>query len=229
MNPLPTNWSAEHGSMALRAVVWHGRKALRWGRPIDSGPTTLAYEGPGDRGMTMSKQLSRAATDRDPHGWRAGVVRVVANALLVLVAYAVVSTGAVAAQMILTGWLPPATPIEGMPVQGMPFVLFAAVFILVRWLTVLPAMLPVLVGIEYIARRAPHARVLTLIIALAPMVLWETLVEGPHDFPSATAVLLGATAVLFAVIARLPARLSGRSAEDGGAAPPLVEPAVAPR
>jgi len=30
----------------------------------------------------MSKQLVRAATDPDPFGWRAGTVRVLANALL---------------------------------------------------------------------------------------------------------------------------------------------------
>ena len=34
----------------------------------------------------MSKQLVRAGTSPDPYGWRAGTVRVLANALLVLLA-----------------------------------------------------------------------------------------------------------------------------------------------
>lgn len=51
----------------------------------------------------MSKPLARAATDPDPYGWRAATVRVLANALLVLLAFEVVSMSAGAAQMIVTG------------------------------------------------------------------------------------------------------------------------------
>ena len=148
----------------------------------------------------MPKQLVRAATHPDPYGWRAGTVRVLANALLVLLAYEVVSMAAVAAQVILTGWTPPETPIEPVPP-----VVWVAAFVLVRWIFVLPGLLPVLVGLEYVARRAPHARVLTAIVAFAPMVLWE-LTKSRGGFPSETGAVLGVTAVLFAVLARLPAR-----------------------
>lgn len=172
----------------------------------------------------MSRQLVRAARYHDPSGWRAAIVRVLANALLVLLAYVVVSMAAVAAEVILTGWSPPETPVE-----GLPFVLYAAVFLLVRWLYALPGLLAVLVGIEYVARRAPHARVLTAIVAFAPMVLWELLLTSPGDFPSGQGALLGLTAVLFTVLARLPARSQGRSTEDRGAAQPPAGSAVAPR
>ncbi len=155
--------------------------------------------------MTMSKHLVRVATYPDPYGWRAGTVRVLANALLVLLAYEVVSMVGVAAQLIVTGAPPPVTPVELVPL--------AAGFYLVRWIFVLPGLLPVLVGIEYIARRAPHPRVMTAIVAFAPMVLWE-LTKSPGDFPSGTGAVLGVTAVLFAVLARLPARFQGRSTED---------------
>ncbi len=63
----------------------------------------------------MSKKLIRAAAHRDPFGWRAGTVRVLANALLVLVAYELMSMVAGAAQAITTGWIPPETPVEGVP------------------------------------------------------------------------------------------------------------------
>ena len=112
----------------------------------------------------MSKQLVGAATSPDPCGWRAGAGRVLANALLVLLAYEVVSMAAAAAQVILTGWTPPATPVE-----GVPLLVVVAVFLLVRRIYVLPGLLLVLVGLEYVARRAPHARVLTFIVALSPM------------------------------------------------------------
>jgi hypothetical protein len=167
----------------------------------------------------MSKQLLRAATYRDPYGWRAGTVRVLANALLVLLAFEVVSLAAGVAQMIVTGWTPPLPPVQ--------FVLVAAVFLLVRWIFVLPGLLLVLVGIEYVARRAPHARVLTAIVAFAPMVWWE-LTQSSGDTSGFSAVL-GVTAVLFAVLARLPARFQGRSTEDRGAAQPPAGTAVAPR
>ena len=171
----------------------------------------------------MSKDPILAATYRDPYGWRAGTIRVLANALLVLLAYEVVSMGAVAAQMIITGWTPPETSVE-----GMPLVVFAAVFFLLRWIYVLPGLLPVLVGLEYVTRRAPHARVLTAIVASAPMVLWE-LTKSPGEFPSGQGAILGVTAVLFAVLARLPARLPGPSTEGRGAAQPTAGTAVAPR
>ena len=58
-------------------------------------------------------------------------------------------------------------------------------FHLVRWVFVVPSLLPVLVGIEYVARRVPHARVLTAIVAFAPMVLWE-FSKSPGGFPRST-------------------------------------------
>ena len=145
----------------------------------------------------MSSQLVPAATLSDPYGWRAGAVRVLANALLVLLAFEVVSQVAGVAQMIVTGSPPPLPPVQ--------LVLVATAFLLVRWLFVLPGLLLVLVGIEYVARRVPHARVLTLVVAFAPMVVWELTQSG--DTSGQTAIL-GVTAVLFAVLARLPARRS---------------------
>ncbi len=167
--------------------------------------------------MTMSRQPVHAATECDPHGWRAGTVRVLANALLVLLAYEVVSMVLAVAQVIVTGAPPPATPVQ--------FVLLAAVFYLVRWIYVLPGLLPVLVGLEYLARRAPHSRVLTAIVAFAPMVFWE-LAESPGDVPSVTGAVLGVTAVLFAVLARLPARFPRRSPDVRGAAEPTRSPTL---
>jgi hypothetical protein len=114
------------------------------------------------------------------------------------------------------------------PVEGVPLVVVIAGFLLVRWIYVLPGLLPVLVGLEYVARRAPHARVLTAIVAFAPMVLWELLLKSPGGFSGFGAVL-GVTAVLFAVLARLPARLQVSSTEDRGAAQPRAGTAVAPR
>ncbi len=137
----------------------------------------------------MSKHPVRAATNPDPYGWRAGTVRVVANALLVLLAFEVGSMVVAVAQAIDRGPTVPVTPVE--------LVLLMVGFLLVRWVYVLPGLLPVLVGIEYVARRAPHARVLT--------------------------------AVLFAIVARLPARFQGRPTEDRGAAQPPAGTAVAPR
>jgi hypothetical protein len=153
------------------------------------------------------------------HGWRAATVRVLANALLMLLAYEVVSMVGVAAQLILAGPPGTTTPVE--------LVLFAATFYLVRWICVLPGLLTVLVGIEYVARRVPHARVLTALVASAPMVWWE-LTQSSGDTSWHTAVL-GATAVLFAVLARLPARFEGRSSEDRGAAQPPGEPTATSR
>ena len=170
--------------------------------------------------MTMSNQLVRAATSPDPYGWRAGTVRVLANASLVLLAFEVVTLAAGAAQTIVTGATIPMTPVE--------LVTLVTVFVLIRWIFVLPGMLLVLVGLEYVARRAPHARVLTAIVAFAPMVLWEVLSQSPGDISSQGAVL-GVTAVLFAVLARLPVRFQGRSTEYRGAAQPPAGSAVAPR
>lgn len=176
----------------------------------------------------MSKQPVPTATQRDPLGWRAAAARILANALLVLLAYAVVSMGAVAAEMLLTGWTPPATAPEGTGgLEGVPFVLYAAIFLLVRWIYVLPGLLLVLVGIEYVARRVAHARVLTAIVAFSPMVLWELTQEPTH--PSPFGVLLGVTAVVFAVLARLPARPQPSSTDDRGTVQPPAETAVAPR
>ena len=143
----------------------------------------------------MSKELV-AATDPDPYGWRAGTVRVLANALLVLLAFYVVTLAAGAAQTIVTGTPPPLPPVQ--------LVLVVAVFIVVRWMVVLPGLLLVLVGIEHVARRAPHARLLTLVVAFAPMIWWELTQSGDT---SGQGLVLGVTAVLFAVIARLPPRL----------------------
>ena len=80
----------------------------------------------------MSNQLVGAATDPDPYGRRAGAVRVLANALLVLLAFEVVSLVVGAAQMIVTGATPPLPPIH--------LVLLVAAFLLVRWLFVLPVL-----------------------------------------------------------------------------------------
>lgn len=174
------------------------------------GARSIRSDRRADRELTTSKQQVRAATDPDPLGWRVGAVRVLANALLVLLAYEVVSMAAGAAQVILTGWTPPDTPVE-----GVPLLVVVAVFVLVRWIYVLPGLLPVLVGLEYVARRAPHARVLTAIVAFAPMVVWELLLKSPGGFPSGQGAVLGVTAVLFAVLARLPARFRGaRSAHQ---------------
>ena len=120
----------------------------------------------------MSKQPARASSDPHPDGWRAGTVRIIANALLILLAYVVVSLTAGLAQMIVAG--PPPPP----PLPPAQMVLMAAVFLVVRWLFVLPGLLVVLVGIEFVTRRVPHGRVLTAIVAFAPAVLWELTQSG---------------------------------------------------
>ena len=166
----------------------------------------------------MSKHPARAATDTHPYGWRAGTVRVLANALLVLLAYEVVTMVAWLAETIITGAPPPLPPVQ--------MVLVVTVFVMVRWIFVLPGVLLVLVGIECVARRAPHIRILTMIVALSPMVLWELTQPGDN---SGQGAVLGVIAVLFAVIARLPARFPRRSTEDRGAAELPAGTAVAPR
>jgi hypothetical protein len=179
--------------------------------------------------MTMSKPLVRAATSRDPHGWRAGTVRVLANALLVLLAYEVVAMVDVAAHLV-AGATIPVTPLDLVPgvtiaVTPVGLVPLVAGFLFVRWVFLLPGLLVVLVGLEHVARRAPHARVLTAIVAFAPMVLWE-LSKSPGGFPSEQGAVLGMTAVLFAVLARLPARIQRRSTEDRGPAQPPADSAA---
>jgi hypothetical protein len=59
------------------------------------------------------------------------------------------------------------------------------------------------------------------------MVLWE-LTNSPGGF-SDQGVVLGVTAVVFAVLASLPARGRRRSSEELGAAQPPAGTAVAPR
>jgi hypothetical protein len=142
----------------------------------------------------VSKPLVRAARYGEANGSRAATVRVVANALLVLLAFEVVSLMLAVAQLIATGPPPRVTPLE--------LVLLVAAFVLVRWILVLPALLLVLVGLEYVARRTRHARVLTAIVAFTPMVLWE-LTQSSGGISGQGAVL-GVTALLFAVLARLP-------------------------
>jgi len=153
-----------------------------------------------------------------PYGWRAATVRVLANALLVLLAFEAVSLVVAIAEMIVREAPPPRTPVE--------MLLLVAVFVLVRWIVVLPGLLLVLAGIEYVARRLPYARALTAIVAFAPMVLWE-LTKSPGGFPSVQGAVLGVTAVLFAVLARLPARSKSRSTGDRTAAQPPAGSAVA--
>jgi hypothetical protein len=147
----------------------------------------------------------------DPYGWRAALRRIVANALLVLLAFEVVSLSAGTAQ-ILVGQTS-LSIVELLPL--------GAVFLLVRWLFVLPGLLLVLVGIEYGARRIPHARLMTAVVAFTPMAWWQ-LTQASGD-TSGQAVVLGITAVVFALIARLPDRF------PTSATPPPPEPAVAPR
>jgi hypothetical protein len=168
--------------------------------------------------MTMSNQPAIATADPDPDGWRAAAVRVLANALLVLPAYGVAIIGVGAVRVIVTG--APAGPLEA-------WLLFP-LFLLVRWLYVLPGLLVVLVGIELIARRAPLARVVTLVVASAPMAAWALTQSSPHADISADLAILGLTAVLFAVLARLPPRFP-RSAEDRAAAQTPAGTTVASR
>ena len=86
----------------------------------------------------------------DSYRWRAGTIRVLANALLVLLAFEVVSLVVGVGQMIATG--PPTLP----PIQLVPLL---ACFILVRWIFVLPG--AAVRRPRIVARRVPHACVLT--------------------------------------------------------------------
>lgn len=166
--------------------------------------------------MRTSTLAIRAAEQHDPPGWRAATVRVLVNAVLVLLAYEVVSLSAAAGDVVVQGWTPPMPPA--------PFLLVAAAFYLARWVFVLPGVLPVLVGIEYVARRTSHARLVTAAVAFAPVVLWELL--SPGDVPFG--VILGLTAVVFAAVARLPARTQ-ECATDHRGTPEPFGPAAAPR
>jgi hypothetical protein len=146
----------------------------------------------------MSQRLDLTETDHEPYRWRTGGPRVLINALLVLLAFEGVSLLAAAAQMIITSSPPPATPVD-----GVPLIVVVAGFLLIRWLFVLPGLLLALIGIECVARRAPHPRVLTAIVAFVPMVWWA-LTQSSGD-TSGFAAILGATAALVALLARLPA------------------------
>jgi hypothetical protein len=148
----------------------------------------------------------------DPQAWRAGARRVIANALRVLFAYEVVSiVGALAGTVILGGTLGPLPPDE--------MVLLMAFYLLLRWLIVLPGLLVVLAGIEYVARRTPHARAMTAIVAFVPTITWQLTQSG--DTTGQT-VILGLTAVLFTFLARLPAREPSPAASLPG--PPVTQP-----
>jgi hypothetical protein len=147
--------------------------------------------------MTMSKDPAPAATSLDPYGWRAGAARVLANASIVLLAFEAVSLATGVAQIVSTGPPPPVSALE--------LLLLVVVFVFVRWLFVLPGLLAVLVGIEYVARRVPHARLLTAIVAFGPMVVLES-TKSQDGLPiSVQGAVLGVTALLFAAFARLPA------------------------
>ena len=149
----------------------------------------------------MSTQAGTSAMDHDPHGWRAGIVRVLANAVLVLPAYGVAILGVGAVRVIVAG-----TPTE--PAEA--WLLFP-LWLLIRWLYVLPGLLLALAAIEVVARRAPHARVVTLIVASAPMAWWALTQSSPYADISADLAVLGLTAVLVALLARLPVRVAGRA------------------
>jgi hypothetical protein len=165
--------------------------------------------------MTTPQKLLPAEAAADPNGPRATAGRVLANALLVLAAFEVVSIVVGVGDMVVAGATTPVTPVE--------LVLLMAVFLLIRWIFVLPAMLPVLVALEYACRRVPQPRVLIAVVAFAPMILWE-LTNGPGGL-SVQGAILGVTAVLFALIARLPAGLQRGGAEPRLAAqPPAIHP-----
>lgn len=166
----------------------------------------------------MSIDLLRAAMDGEPRGWRTGAVRVVVNALLVFMAYEVVTLA-----IGLTEAVVRAEPVPLSPVQ---LVLLISAFVLVRWVVVLPALLLVLVGLEYVARRVPHPRILTTVVAFSPMVVWQ--VTQSSGDTSGQAVVLGMVAVLFAVVARLPSRVVAET-NDVEPPQPTAEPVVTPR
>jgi hypothetical protein len=149
---------------------------------------------------------------------RAGMVRVVVNALLVLLAFEIVSLVVGMAQVVVRGTPVPLTPVE--------LLLLAAAFALVRWVVVLPLLLPVLVALELVGRRISHARVLTAVVAVLPIAFWQV-TQSSGDI-SGQGVVLGLTAALFVVLARLPA--ASRPVDGGpGARERSSEAAVNPR
>jgi hypothetical protein len=158
----------------------------------------------------MSAQQVQHERSRDPYGWRAVTVRVLANALLVLLAFEVVSV-VEALATVIAGAILPVPLAELLPLL--------AVFLLARWIFVLPGLLLVLVGLDYVARRAWHPRVIVALVALAPSVLWE-MTKSPGDFPSEQAVILAGTGVLVALVARLPPPVPPRESEDPGGTGP---------
>ena len=102
-----------------------------------------------------------------------------------------------------------------------------ALFLLVRWLFVLPGLLLVLVGLEFVTRRTGFARAIFLLVALVPMIWWE-LTQSSGD-TSSMSLILGATAVLFAIVARVPDRIPATPPAASDPTPPNPETAVAPR
>jgi lysylphosphatidylglycerol synthetase-like protein (DUF2156 family) len=166
----------------------------------------------------MSKQPVGAGTSRDPYARRAAIVRILTNSLLVLLAYELAALLVVAVQLIVAERRPQ------LPVELPLALAFMTTFLLVRWIIVLPGLLPVLVGLEYVARRAPHAHVVTAIVAFAPMVWWG-LTQSSGD-ASVTTAHLGVTASLFAIVARLPAQFEKRAQKDRGPTLPSAEPIV---
>ena len=133
-----------------------------------------------------------------------GAGRVLVNALSILVAYEV-AVAVDAAARIVTG--------SSLPVPLLEFAPLVIAFHLARWVFVLPGLLAVLIGIELIARRTPHARSLTVAVALIPMVSWA--LTSASDGSSADYVaILGVTAVVFALVARLPDRAAIRARHE---------------
>ena len=167
----------------------------------------------------MRNQPVLNITKPDPDSRRAGILRILANALLVLLAFEVVSLVVGMAQVVIRG-----TPV---PVAPGDLLLLAVAFTFVRWVFVLPVLLPVLVGLELVGRRVPHARVLTAVVALAPMAFWQ-LTQASGD-TSGQGIVLGLTAVLFAVLARLPAGFATSSSEARAADQPASDVAATPR
>ena len=158
--------------------------------------------------MTVSAQSVISETRLNPYGWRAGCGRVVLNAVLVLVVLEAVSYAAALAGTV-AGRNGSMTPAEWVPVLG--------VFLLVRWAFLLPGLLVVLAVIDLLAWHFPHVRALTVVVAFVPMAAWE-LTKSPGGFPSEQGAILGVTAVIFAMMARLPARRGAGTSSSTGSA-----------
>jgi|tagenome__1003787_1003787.scaffolds.fasta_scaffold20638138_2 hypothetical protein len=177
--------------------------------------------------MTMSAERMQAEGTRDPYGWRAATVRVLANALLVLLLFEVVSIVEAVVTVVGGAILPVPLP-ELLPML--------AVFLLVRWLFLLPGLVLALLALDYVARRAAHPRVVVGLVALLPAAVWE-MTRSPSDFPSEEAVILAVTALLFAFLARLPPGIPGHGGDDsagvdtarGQPDSAVADPATSPR